>query len=124
MDVDVIMDKDRKIFPGQGPLSMKHVLADIWVVKASELGCTEEYIHTKTHLGHLLKIGDSVLGYNLADSNINDPTFENLDREKIPDVILVRKHYGDKSLRSSARAWKLQHLGDEATVLETSNKYE
>jgi nonsense-mediated mRNA decay protein 3 len=41
---------------------LQHVLADVWVVKASELGLTENTVHTRTHLGHILKPGDSALG--------------------------------------------------------------
>lgn len=55
--------QDRKTFPGQGAISSKHILADVWVVRASELGLTDNNIHTRTHLGHLLKPGDSVLAY-------------------------------------------------------------
>lgn len=62
MDIEPIMDKERKCFPGQGAISNRHVLADIWVVKASELGMNDNTIHTRTHLGHVLKPGDSVMG--------------------------------------------------------------
>jgi len=41
---------------------LQHILADAWVVKASELGLTENTTHTRTHLGHILKPGDSALG--------------------------------------------------------------
>ena len=40
-------------------------MADVWVVKASEVGMNEGHTHCKTHLGHLLSVGDSVLGYAL-----------------------------------------------------------
>ena len=40
----------------------QHVLADAWVVKSSELGLTEDTIHCRTYLGHLLQPGDTVLG--------------------------------------------------------------
>lgn len=62
MDIEPVLEKYRKTFPGQGAISHKHTLADVWVVKASELGMTENTIHAKTHLGHLLKPGDSALG--------------------------------------------------------------
>ena len=42
--------------------AFQHVLSDVWVVRSSELGMTEDLIHTRTHLGHLLKPGDLVLG--------------------------------------------------------------
>lgn len=39
---------------------LQHVLADVWVCRASEVGTNE--VHTRTHLGHLLKPGDVVMG--------------------------------------------------------------
>lgn len=96
---------------------MQHVLADVWVVKTSELGINDEEIHTRTHLGHLLKPGDSVMGFNLTTANINDTNFEKLEEKakgNIPDVILVKKLYGDKLARNRKRQWKLRRLEVEA----------
>lgn len=110
MDIEII--KNRKQFPGQGFVSFKHVVADVWLVKSSELGISEEYIHTKTHLGHLLKPGDTVMGYDLRDANINNDDFEKLKNENIPDVVIVKKYFGDNCKRRRARKWKLKHLTD------------
>ncbi|KAJ9584723.1 hypothetical protein L9F63_020928, partial [Diploptera punctata] len=124
MNIEPILGKDRKIFPGQGALSNKHVLADVWVVRASELGKTENTIHARTHLGHILKIGDSALGYLLSESNINDDNFDKLDSSRIPDVVLVKKHYEDKGGRRKKRIWKLKHLAEEtADLATTTNDY-
>jgi len=41
---------------------LQHSVADVWVVKANELGINEDTIHTRSHLGHILKPGDSVMG--------------------------------------------------------------
>lgn len=122
MDIEVVLARDRKTFPGQGKVSSKHAIADIWVVKASELGINDNPVHTKTHLGHLLKPGDSVLGYNIEDANINDPNFDKLHKDKIPDVVLVKKFYGDISGRRSSRYWKLKHLSEETTNLNRDHK--
>ncbi|XP_026466185.1 60S ribosomal export protein NMD3-like [Ctenocephalides felis] len=121
MDIEIIADKDRKTFPGQGAISSKHILADAWIVKASEIGINDNNIHTRTHLGHLLKPGDSVLAYNLQDSNVNNSSFDKLDRANVPDVIIVKKHYGERSARKRARMWKLKHLAQEITELDTGN---
>ncbi|CAG9764588.1 unnamed protein product [Ceutorhynchus assimilis] len=115
MDIEPIMDKDRKIFPGQGSISNRHVLADVWLVKASELGINDTTVHAKTHLGHVLKVGDSVLGYNIQDSNINDSNFDKLDSTNIADVILVRKYFGDRAAKKRQRIWKLKRLAEEDT---------
>lgn len=62
MDIEPILEKERKTFPGQGNISNKHMLSDVWLVRASELGINENTIHARTHLGHVLKVGDSALG--------------------------------------------------------------
>ncbi|XP_015512894.1 60S ribosomal export protein NMD3 [Neodiprion lecontei] len=122
IDIEPIKEKDKKIFPGQGAVSNKHVVSDVWLVKASELGISENTIHTRTHLGYILKPGDSALGYAVGDSNINDTNFEKLDGDLIPDVILVKKFYGhDKLARRRARVWKLKHLAEEVVSMSTEN---
>jgi len=82
MECEPIMAHEKKTFPGQGPISNKvgflmqivylsltfqnlmlqHTLADVWVVRSSELGINNDMIHTRSHLGHLLKPGDTALG--------------------------------------------------------------
>ena len=39
---------------------LQHLPADVYVVKANSMGDTPT--HCRTHLGHLLSPGDSVLG--------------------------------------------------------------
>ena len=70
-------------FAGQGKLSDRHVLANVFVIRASELGTHENYIHCKTHLGHYLREGDSVLGFDLANANLNDPNLNKLPADKV-----------------------------------------
>ena len=43
----------------------QHVAAECWLVRTSELGSTageQRQLFARTHLGHLLRPGDSVLG--------------------------------------------------------------
>ncbi|XP_015606312.1 60S ribosomal export protein NMD3 [Cephus cinctus] len=122
MDIEPIKNKDKKVFPGQGAISNKHIVADVWLVKASELGINDNTIHTRTHLGYILKPGDSALGYAIGDSNINDMNFDKLSRDIVPDIILVKKFYGhDKAARRRARVWKLKHLAEEVVSMSTEN---
>lgn len=111
MDVEIL--KNRKPFPGQGFVSMKHVVADVWLVKSSELGISDSNIHTKSHLGHLLKPGDTVLGYDLRDANINNDDFDKLKVDNIPDVVILKKCFDDNNKRRKMRKWKLKHLVDK-----------
>jgi nonsense-mediated mRNA decay protein 3 len=111
MDIEII--RDRKQFTGQRPISFKHVLADFWVVKSSELGINDSKTHTKAHLGHLLRIGDTVMGYNLRDANVNNDDFDKLKAAQISDVVLVKKHFGEKNSLRRLRKWKLKHLNEQ-----------
>jgi len=113
MDLEII--RDRKQFPGQGPVSFKHVPADVWLVKSSELGISDSNIHTRTHLGHLLKVGDTVMGYDLRDANINNDDFEKLKANDIPDIVIMKKHFGSEHQRRRQRKWKLKRIQEEGT---------
>jgi len=110
INIEPISHRDRQTFTGQGKVSQKHVLADCWVTKTSQLGVSDDTVHCRTHLGHVLNIGDSVLGLDLKNSNVNNPELEKLSTDKIPDVVLVKKHFADKALRNRRRKWKLKHM--------------
>jgi nonsense-mediated mRNA decay protein 3 len=43
----------------------------------------EETIHCRTFLGHVLSIGDTVLGLDLRNSNVNNPELEKLSVDKV-----------------------------------------
>ena len=40
---------------------LQHTLAEVWVQKTSEMDTSQQY-HCRTFLGHLLNIGDLVMG--------------------------------------------------------------
>ena len=124
MDIEPIKEKDRKRFPGQGYISHKYAIADVWVVKIEDLGLDQNTIHARTHLGGILKPGDSALGYALSEINVNDANFEKLDHDNVPDVILIKKFYGhDKSARRRARQWKLKHMTEDVDMGSENNDY-
>jgi len=111
MNIEPILFKDRNTFAGQGKVSHKHVLADCWVCKSSELGMSDDDgIHCRTFLGAILSIGDTVLGLDLRNSNVNNPELEKMSAEKIPDVILIKKVYADKTFRNRRRRWRLKRM--------------
>lgn len=66
--------------------------------------------HTKTHLGRLLNIGDTALGFDFRNANINDDNYDAIKPENLPDVLLVKKLYGDKLKRHKNRKWRLNRL--------------
>lgn len=118
MQVDIVPDKEK---PNVCPVSQKHVLADVWVSRMSDLGVNDQQYFCRTHLGHLLSVGDTVLGFDMVNANLNNEHIEKLKVEKLPDVVLVKKVYGDKKKRNRHRRWKLQHLNEELHNLETDS---
>lgn len=108
----VVMDID-PIGPSKG----RFLLAEATVARASDLGLNNTTYFVRTHLGGVLHPGDSVLGYHLGGANFNDPHFEALEKSsqhasRIPDVVLVKKHYARKK-KSKSRTWRLRRLGGE-----------
>ena len=86
------------------------------LVKLSDFGVNDTRYTTTTHLGHLLKSGDHVLGYDLDSINFNDADARGLDKQgKLPGIVLVRKYYPKTYafLRKHGRNWKLRSLNAE-----------
>ncbi|KAH1328735.1 ribosome-binding protein [Aspergillus fumigatus] len=92
-------------------------LAEATVARASDLGSNNQTYFTRTHLGGILHVGDSVLGYHLTGTNFNDPNFEAIEASSqysstIPDVVLVKKHYARKKNKKT-RNWRLKRMARE-----------
>ncbi|KAL3891578.1 hypothetical protein ACJMK2_003834 [Sinanodonta woodiana] len=119
MQVDIVSEKDK---PHKIPSSTKHVLADLWVARMSDLGVNDQQYFCRTHLGHLLNAGDTVLGFDVANANLNHAEFEKVKLDKLPDVVIVKKIFGDKALRNRRRRWKLKHLNDELYAKDTDSE--
>jgi nonsense-mediated mRNA decay protein 3 len=66
------------------------VLSDAWVVPLSELGQDDKQVHCRTHLGHILKDGDTALGFNFRSANLNDRNFDLMKPSSIPDVVSLQ----------------------------------
>ena len=62
-------------------------------------------------MGHILKHGDTVLGFDLKSVNCTED-LENLPHQKqLPDCILMRKKYDEKFQKK--KIWKLKRLDIE-----------
>ncbi|CAG8541670.1 2551_t:CDS:2 [Paraglomus brasilianum] len=92
----------------------KYVLADIQVARLSDFGRNDTVFFARSHLGAILKAGDTVLGYDIASSNFNDFAFDSLERSSLPDVILIKKAYPNRRRKNKPRNWKLNKLDKEA----------
>lgn len=98
-------------------------MADVYLVKSSEIGNSAQ-IHTRTHLGYLLNPGDLALGFDLSTANLNEPNwerYEQVHQGKIPDVILVKKYFGDRAERRRQRRWRLKRLNLETASMKSTD---
>ena len=84
------------------PASTKTIirLGDVEVVRAKDFGVNDERFFVRSHLGAFLNAGDTVMGYDLENSNLN-VDFELSD---LPDVVLVRK-------KRPPRRWRAKGSG-------------
>ena len=92
-------------------------LAEATVARASDLGSNDQTYFCRTHLGGVLHVGDSALGYHLTGTNFNDPNFEAIEHSNqysstSPDVVLVKKHYARKKNKKT-RNWRLKRMARE-----------
>lgn len=112
-NINCILFSLQPSFSGQGKLSYRHALSNVFVIRSSELGMHDNYIHCKTHLGHQLHEGYTVLGFDLRNANINDVHFDKMSSDKIPEVVLIKKYWGSKADRAQRRRWRLKRLNLE-----------
>uniref|UniRef100_A0A803V6W9 60S ribosomal export protein NMD3 n=1 Tax=Ficedula albicollis TaxID=59894 RepID=A0A803V6W9_FICAL len=118
MDINRVYEKKKGA--GAGARSNKHTLAEAWVRKTSELDTDHQYFCC-THLGHILNPGDLVLGFDLANCNLNDEFANKMNPQHIPDVVLIKKSY-DRSKRQRRRNWKLKELERDREATDTDDE--
>ena len=95
----------------------RFLLAEATVARASDLGVNDQTYFTRTHLGAVVRPGDSVMGYHLTGTNFNNPNYEALEENPahashIPDVILIKKYYARKK-KNKSRNWQLKRMNKE-----------
>jgi len=86
-------------------------MAEVTLARERDLGKNDETVVAMTHLGHLLKTGDSVLGYHLTNENLDEEVGDFVS-SPFRDVILVRKTYS----HDKGRFWKLDEFEKDAEV--------
>ena len=99
----------------------RHFLAEATVARASDMGSNDSTYYTRTHLGGILHVGDSVMGYHLTGTNFNNELYDKLEESKhgstIPDVVLVKKHYQRSKKAKSKRNWRVKRMAKEESEM-------
>lgn len=106
----IVLDIEPTCHPPKTAKGGRFLLADAQVSPVGGTMSSDMIFHTRTHLGAVLKPGDTVLGYYLTNSNFNDDAFETMNQSRIPEVVLVRKTYPNRRKKSKARTWKLRSI--------------
>lgn len=72
----------------------------------------DKTFNVNTHLGDILNFNDTVLGYDLLQSQLSD--LDQFDQDlQLPDIILVKKTFPKFRKRQRNRIWKLKHFEDQ-----------
>eukprot|EP00798_Chlamydomonas_sp_ICE-L_P016520 gene16520-22747_t len=101
----------------------KYALAEVQVARLSDFGKNDQIFFAKTHLGHILHVGDYALGYDLSAAQLTGLDYDAFIAKggETQDVVLVRKSYEERRIRRRAkggaaaeiRPWKLKSLNME-----------
>jgi nonsense-mediated mRNA decay protein 3 len=110
------------------PLNVEHgrySLAEAQVARTTDMGQNDTVYFTRTHLGRVLKPGDSCLGYLVSSVNFNDDDLRPLKSMRnayIPDVVLVRKVYPGENKKKGQRQWRLKALPKEEEMMKPAEE--
>lgn len=88
----------------------KHKLVEVEVARADKVGVDGNSFHIKTHLGNILRVGDTVLGYDMVQMINNAADYDSLDKNTTSDVVLVKKIYPEISKPGRKRIFKLERM--------------
>lgn len=113
LNTEPLPEKARPSAP-RGHRIRKARIAEVELARDCDLGHNDNRVHAISHLGHILRAGDTVLGYDVPTANLPAGEASSLV-ESLPDVVLVRKVYprnrdDEKESRSNDRHWKLREL--------------
>lgn len=110
-----VLDSSPMAIPSGGGkpirVNRKTRLAEMEIVRDADFGVNDTRLHTVTHMGTLLHVGDSSLGYDLTSAVFNDSDLQPLVQAGItlPDVVLVKKKF-PRRMQKRNRNWKLKKM--------------
>lgn len=118
LGTEPLPDKSRPSAP-RGHRIRKARMAEVELARECDLGRNDDRVTVVSHLGHILRAGDTVLGYDVSSANLPEGEATRDLRGSLPDVVLVRKVYPRNDDREGGggggagkrdRHWKLGEL--------------
>lgn len=114
----LVLDVEHTYERGGGDMGGKFSVVEATVAPANDVSQT---YFVRTHLGAILNAGDSVLGYDLRNTNFNHEQWNSLKEEQIPDIVLVRKVY-ERSTKPHKKTWKLRRIAPELEQMDEKSQ--
>lgn len=114
LGTEPLPEKARPSAP-RGHRIRKARMAEVELARECDLGRNDNRATVVSHLGHILRAGDTVLGYDVSSANLPEGEATGDLRGSLPDVVLVRKVYPRNDEREGGegkrdRHWKLGEL--------------
>lgn len=115
LGTEPLPEKSRPSAP-RGHRIRKARMAEVELARDCDLGRNDDRVTVVSHLGHILRAGDTVLGYDISSANLPEGEATGELRGSLPDVVLVRKVYPRNDDREGGgggkrdRHWKLGEL--------------
>lgn len=107
------------------------VQADATVARTSDLGVNDNTFYVRSHLGGILHPGDSVSGYDLETVNWNSELWDELDKDKLQSVVLIKKVLSEEEKmakrKNRGRNWRLKRMAvkhDEREQMKVEESYD
>ena len=125
----IVLDIEPAHHPPKTTHRGRYMLADAQVAPASGSLDPDAIYTVRTHLGSVLKPGDTCLGFHLGSANFNNAEWDELvgsggaRAERVPEVVLVRKTYPERQRKRKPRNWRLKSIvktagGEDVTDAE------
>lgn len=110
--IDIEKGDSGNLYNRQNGDNDRMCMADVTVARDSDFGVNDTMFKCVTHLGHILNVGDTVLGYDFQNANIADEDLKTFKGE-LPEVVLVKKSFARKN-RKAKRKFKIKKMAIDA----------
>ncbi|CAM9893570.1 unnamed protein product [Scytosiphon promiscuus] len=92
LGTEPLPEKARPSAP-RGHRMRKARVAEVELARECDLGRNDDRVTVVSHLGHILRAGDTVLGFDVSSANLPEGEATGELGGRLPDVVLVRKVY-------------------------------
>jgi len=108
-----IEELDTNMNDSRAAIKQKFKQVKIQVARKSDFGVNDQTYWINSHLGGILNYNDTVLGYDLNQSNcieLDEFKHEKGYKDNHPEVVVIKKYYPKYRKKNHNRIWKLKHL--------------